>query len=320
MVVYVTGVAGFLGSHLAEKLIDEGHTLVGVDNLVTGSRANLCGLERSRTFRFIEADVSRPWAEWLETARDFAAKPDCIVHAASPASPVDYGRDPLGTLHVNALGTMESVSLAKAHDARVFLFSTSECYGDPLEHPQRESYWGNVNPVGLRACYDESKRFAEAYLTTAARVYSLDARIVRIFNTYGPRMQPNDGRVIPNFAMSALRGEPLTIYGDGSQTRSFCYVDDLIDGIARFITLDGLSGQIINIGNPGEFTVRELASIVAEIAGVELQVVECELPPDDPARRRPDISRARRLLAWQPNVSLRDGLVQTLAYFRAVPA
>ena len=320
MVVYVTGVAGFLGSHLAEKLIGEGHTVVGVDNFVTGNRANLGVLEQARAFRFVEADVSHPWAGWLEAARSFAAKPDCIVHAASPASPVDYGRDPLATLHVNALGTMEAVSLAKAHHARVFLFSTSECYGDPLEHPQRESYWGNVNPVGPRACYDESKRFAEAYLTTAARVYSLDARIVRIFNTYGPRMQPDDGRVIPNFAMSALRGKPLTIYGDGSQTRSFCYVDDLIDGIARFITFDGLSGQIINIGNPVEFTVRELASIVAEIAGVELQVVERDLPPDDPTRRRPDISRARRLLAWEPNVSLRDGLAQTLAFFRVVPA
>jgi nucleoside-diphosphate-sugar epimerase len=316
VIVYHTGAAGFLASHLSERFVSAGHTVVGIDNFVTGNRRNLAALEGSPAFHFIEADVGAPWAPWIDAAKAMAGPPDCIVHAASPASPVDYGRDPLGTLHVNALGTIEAVALAQSCGARVFLFSTSECYGDPLEHPQRESYWGNVNPVGQRACYDESKRFAEAYLTSAARVHGLDARIVRIFNTYGPRMQPNDGRVIPNFAMSALNGNPLTIYGDGSQTRSFCYVDDLVDGIFRFIALDGLGGNIINIGNPGEFTIRELASIVAEIAGVELHVVEQALPPDDPTRRRPDISLARTLLGWEPRVALRDGLAKTLEYFR----
>ncbi len=318
MIVYITGAAGFLASHLAERFVTAGDSVIGIDNFVTGNRKNITALETAAEFHFIEADVAEPWSAWLERACDLAGPADCIVHAASPASPVDYGRDPLGTLHVNAVGMIEAVKLAAARKARVFFFSTSECYGDPLEHPQRETYWGNVNPVGMRACYDESKRFGEAYLTSAARVHGLDARIVRIFNTYGPRMQPNDGRVIPNFAMSALAGNPLTIYGDGSQTRSFCYVDDLVDGIFRFITIDGLGGRIINIGNPGEYTIRELASVVAEIAGVELRVVEQALPPDDPTRRRPDITLAQSLLAWEPKVPLREGLAKTLDYFRTL--
>ena len=238
------------------------------------------------------------------------------MHFASPASPVDYGREPLATLAVNALGIMHAVALADKTKARVLFASTSETYGDPLEHPQRESYWGNVNPVGVRACYDEAKRYGEAYLTSAVRKLGIDGRIVRIFNTYGPRMQPGDGRVIPNFCLSALQGRPLTVYGDGRQTRSFCYVDDLIDGIVRLARGPGLQGKLVNIGNPIEFTIEELARIVAEVADVPLHMVPHDLPPDDPTRRKPDITLARTLLGWEPNVGLREGLVSTLDYFR----
>jgi nucleoside-diphosphate-sugar epimerase len=240
------------------------------------------------------------------------------MHFASPASPVDYGREPLATMAVNALGVMHAVNLARATGARLLFASTSETYGDPLEHPQRESYWGNVNPVGLRACYDEAKRFGEAYLTSAVRKLGIDGRVVRIFNTYGPRMQPGDGRVIPNFCLSALRGQPLTVYGDGRQTRSFCFVDDLIEGIVRLAKADGLAGRVVNIGNPVEFTIAELARIVADVVGVPLEAVPHELPPDDPSRRKPDITLARMLLGWEPKVELRAGLVTTLDYFRSL--
>jgi nucleoside-diphosphate-sugar epimerase len=229
---------------------------------------------------------------------------------------VDFDRIPFEILAVDSQGTAQTVELALRHRARYLLASTSEVYGDPKEHPQRESYWGHVNSIGVRACYDEAKRYAEAYLTSSVRVNGIDGRLVRIFNTYGPRMQPNDGRVIPNFCMSALNGEALTIYGDGSQTRSFCYVDDLIEGIYRLATRPGLSGRVVNIGNPGEFTIRELAEIVAEVAGTELRTVDQALPPDDPTRRKPDISLARSLLDWEPQITLRDGLLKTLAYLR----
>ncbi len=311
MRVFVTGAAGFLGSHLVDRLLADGDTVVGIDNFVTGSAANLEHLRARDAFSFITADVSLPWTWAAELA-----KPDLIMHFASPASPVDYGREPLATMAVNALGVMHAVELAAASRARIFFASTSETYGDPLEHPQRESYWGNVNPVGVRACYDEAKRYGEAYLTSAVRKLGIDGRIVRIFNTYGPRMQPGDGRVIPSFCLSALRGEPLTVFGDGRQTRSFCYVSDLIDGIVRLAKRDGLMGRIVNVGNPVEFTIAELAQIVAEIAGVQLYVVERELPPDDPTRRKPDITLARTLLEWEPKIALRDGLVSTLEYFR----
>jgi dTDP-glucose 4,6-dehydratase len=311
MDVIVTGAAGFLGSHLVDRLLADGDRVVGVDNLVTGSRANLTHLGDARPFSFIEADVSLPWT-WAAGLEP----PDLIMHFASPASPVDYGREPLATMAVNALGVMHGVELARTSAARLFFASTSETYGDPLEHPQRETYWGNVNPVGVRACYDEAKRYGEAYLTSAVRKLGIDGRIVRIFNTYGPRMQPEDGRVIPSFCLSALRGEPLTVYGDGRQTRSFCYVSDLIDGIVRLAKGEGLRGKIVNVGNPSEFTIAELAQIVAEIAGVRLNVVARDLPPDDPTRRRPDISVARTLLGWEPKIALRDGLVSTLDYFR----
>lgn len=316
MNVFVTGAAGFLGSHLVDRLLADGDRVIGVDNFVTGSRANLEHIRVDQPFTFVDADVSQPWtwARGLET-------PDLIMHFASPASPVDYGNEPLQTMAVNALGVMHGVELAHARGARMFFASTSETYGDPLEHPQRETYWGNVNPVGVRACYDEAKRYGEAYLTSAVRKLGIDGRIVRIFNTYGPRMQPGDGRVVPNFCLSALRGEPLTVYGDGRQTRSFCYVSDLIDGIVRLAKGEGLRGKLVNIGNPGEFTIAELAGIVAELAGVKLNVVARDLPPDDPTRRKPDITLARTLLGWEPKIELRDGLVTTLDFFRThVPA
>ncbi|MBV9027878.1 MAG: SDR family oxidoreductase [Candidatus Eremiobacteraeota bacterium] len=313
MIVFVTGAAGFLGSHLVDRLLSDGDRVVGIDNLVTGSRANLEASVDHPSFTFVEADVSLPWT-W---AGEFDT-PGLIMHFASPASPVDYGRDPLGTMAVNALGAMHGVELARASGARLVFASTSEAYGDPLEHPQPETYWGNVNPIGVRACYDESKRYGEAYVTSAIRQLGIDGRIVRIFNTYGPRMQPDDGRVIPNFCLAALRGEPLTVYGSGSQTRSFCYVSDLIDGIVRLAKAESLAERVINIGNPGEFTINELAQILSEVAGVALRTVNCELPPDDPTRRRPVIRRAHDLLGWEPKIPLREGLMATLDYFRSV--
>lgn len=313
MNVLLTGAAGFLGSHLADRLLADGDRVVGVDNLVTGSRTNLEHLSDCAAFSFIEADVSQPW-EWATQIE----RPTLILHFASPASPVDYGREPLETMAANALGAMHGVALANKVGARFVFASTSEAYGDPLEHPQPETYWGNVNPVGVRACYDESKRYAEAYVTSAIRKLGIDARVVRIFNTYGPRMQPGDGRVIPNFCIAALRGEPLTIYGDGSQTRSFCYISDLVEGVLRLARQDGLSGRVVNIGNPGEFTIADLATIVSELAGVPLRVIKCDLPPDDPTRRRPNIDLARNLLGWEPRVELHEGLVFTLDYFRGL--
>lgn len=314
--VVVTGAAGFLGSHLVDRLLADGDRVVGVDNFVTGSPANLAHVKATQPFSFVEADASLPW-EWTAGIE----RPDLILHFASPASPVDYGREPLATMAVNAVGVMHAVELARACGARLLFASTSEAYGDPLEHPQRETYWGHVNPIGVRACYDESKRYAEAYVTSAVRALGIDARIVRIFNTYGPRMQPGDGRVIPNFCLSALRGEPLTVYGEGSQTRSFCYVSDLVDGIVRLAKGDRLDGRVVNVGNPNELAISDLAAVISEIAGVPLKVVACALPPDDPTRRRPDITLARTLLGWEPRVPLKEGLALTLDYFRdAAPA
>jgi nucleoside-diphosphate-sugar epimerase len=313
MNVIITGAAGFLGSHIVDRLLDGGDRVVGVDNFITGSPANLQHLGENRRFRLIEADVSLVWT-WAARM-----EPELILHFASPASPVDYGREPLATMAANALGTMHAVELARVTGARLLFASTSEVYGDPLEHPQPETYWGNVNPIGVRACYDESKRYGEAYVASAIRKFGIDARIVRIFNTYGPRMQPRDGRVVPNFCLAALRGEPLTIYGDGKQTRSFCYVDDLIDGVLALAKGENLRGRVINIGNPEEFTIAELARIISEIADVPLKAVTCDLPPDDPTRRRPIIDQARTLLGWQPKVALRAGLVATMEYFQTAP-
>lgn len=245
-------------------------------------------------------------------------KADLVLHFASPASPVHYGNEPLATLRVNSRGTENMAELALSHGAAFLYASTSESYGDPLEHPQRESYWGNVNPVGVRSCYDESKRYGEAFVSTLVHTAALNGRIIRIFNTYGPRMAAGDGRVIPNFCVSALRGDALTVYGDGSQTRSFCYVDDLVDGILRLGTRPGLRGRVVNVGNPAEYTIRQLAEITARIAGVPLHVENRPLPPDDPTRRRPDISVAREVLGWEPMTGVEDGLRRTLDYFRSV--
>ncbi len=318
MLAYVTGAAGFLGSHLSDRLLRDGWDVAGIDNFATGDERNLIDARASERFRFVRADVSEPWAGWVAELPSPLRRPDVVFHLASPASPVHYERLALETMAVNGLGTMYAASFVHSAGGALLYASTSESYGDPLEHPQRETYWGNVNPVGIRSCYDESKRFGEAYVTTAVRKLGIDARIVRIFNTYGPRMQAGDGRVIPNFCVSALRGEPLTVYGNGSQTRSFCYVDDLIEGIVRLGTRPGLAGRVVNIGNPEEYTIRQLAEVTARLAGVELRTEDRPLPPDDPARRRPDIRLARTLLDWESSISLEAGLARTLNFFRTV--
>ena len=306
MRLLVTGAAGFLGSHLCDRLLAQEHTVVGMDNLITGAPANLSHLEHHRGFQFIRHDVS--------TFIDVPGPVDGILHFASPASPIDYLEYPIPTLKVGALGTHNALGLAKAKGARFLLASTSEVYGDPLVHPQPESYWGNVNPVGPRGVYDEAKRFAEAMTMAYHRYHRLDTRIVRIFNTYGPRMRPRDGRVVSNFIVQALKGEPLTVYGDGSQTRSFCYVDDLIEGIVRLFERG--DADPTNIGNPREFTVRQLADRVLALTGSRSPIVERPLPVGDPKVRQPDITRAKRLLGWEPQVPLEEGLRRTIAYFR----
>jgi len=316
VLAYVTGAAGFLGSHLCDRLLRDGWAVVGIDNFATGDERNIRDARANDGFHFVQADVSQPWTAWLAELPPTLAAPDVVYHLASPASPVHYERLALETLAVNGLGTMHATHFAHGAGAKLLYASTSESYGDPLEHPQRETYWGNVNPIGIRSCYDESKRFGEAYVTTAVRKLGVDARIVRIFNTYGPRMQAGDGRVIPNFCVSALRGEALTIYGSGSQTRSFCYVDDLIEGITRLATRPGLAGRVVNIGNPSEYTIRELAQVTARLADVPLLTEDRPLPADDPTRRRPDTTLARTLLDWESSVPLETGLARTLEYFR----
>ena len=306
--VVVTGGAGFLGSHLCEALLARGDEVVAVDNLITGRVGNIEHLFETRGFSFVEHDVST--YVWIP------GEVDAILHFASPASPKDYLEMPIQTLKVGSLGTHNCLGLAKAKQARFFLGSTSEVYGDPDQHPQTETYWGNVNPVGPRGVYDEAKRFAEAMTMAYHRFHGVDVRIVRIFNTYGPRMRPADGRVISNFLWQALHGEPLTIYGDGNQTRSFCYVDDEIDGFLRLLDSDATVGPI-NIGNPGEFTVNELAELVLEVTGATSPIVYEPLPTDDPTQRRPDISMARELLGWEPTVELREGLRRTADWLRS---
>jgi nucleoside-diphosphate-sugar epimerase len=314
MLALVTGAAGFVASHLTDRLLRDGWSVAGIDNLATGHARNLHGARATGRFTFVNADVSQPWDGWL-SALDEA--PRLLLHFASPASPLHYERLALETMAANAVGTMHAVACAHAAGATLLYASTSETYGDPLEHPQRETYWGHVNPVGIRSCYDESKRYGEAYVTTAVRKLGLDGRVVRIFNTYGPRMQPGDGRVIPNFCVAALRGEPLTVYGSGTQTRSFCYVDDLVEAVVRYATRPGLSGRVINVGNPDEYTIRQLAEAIARLAGAELRLEEHSLPADDPARRRPDIALARELLGWEPSTPLEAGLRRTLDYVRS---
>jgi dTDP-glucose 4,6-dehydratase len=302
----VTGGAGFLGSHLCERLVQEGHEVLCADNLITGTVDNVAHLLGQEGFRFIKQDVT----EFLYVAGPL----DYILHFASPASPVDYLRLPIQTLKVGSLGTHKALGLAKAKGARFLLASTSEVYGDPQVHPQPESYWGHVNPVGPRGVYDEAKRFAEAMTMAYHRTHGVDTRIVRIFNTYGPRMRPHDGRVVSNFLMQALAGEPLTVYGDGAQTRSFCYVADLVEGIYRLL----LSAETdpVNLGNPAERTIRDLVAAIERVLGRPLQVTYQPLPVDDPRVRQPDITRARERLGWEPKVDLEVGLQRTAEHFR----
>mgnify|MGYP003332146776 FL=1 len=302
----VTGAAGFLGSHLTDLLLAKGHKVVGIDNLVTGSVANIEHLAGNQDFRFIQQDVT----EFL-----FLDGPvNYVWHFASPASPVDYALLPIQTLKVGSLGTHKALGLAKEKGARFLLTSTSEVYGDPLVHPQTEDYWGNVNTIGPRGCYDESKRFAEAITMAYHRQHKLETRIVRIFNTYGPRMRLKDGRVVPAFVSQALRNEPITVFGEGKQTRSFCYCSDLIEGIYRLMMSD--YPLPVNIGNPREMTMLEFAHEIIRATGAKSKVVFKPLPQDDPKQRKPDITLARKLLKWEPKVELADGLARTIAYFR----
>jgi len=304
--ILITGGAGFIGSHLAELFLDRGHDVIVMDNLLTGRLDNIEHLSTRKGFTFVDHDVTN--------FIHIPGRLDAILHFASPASPIDYLEFPIQTLKVGSLGTHKALGLAKEKGARFLLASTSEVYGDPLVHPQPESYWGNVNPIGVRGVYDEAKRFAEALTMAYHRVHGLQTRIVRIFNTYGPRMRLEDGRALPNFMCQAIRGEPLTVFGDGSQTRSFCYVSDLVDGIERLLRSDVVDP--VNIGNPAEMTILQFARRVIEITGSTSEIVFRELPSDDPKVRQPDIARARKLLGWEPKVDLISGLMKTVPYFR----
>lgn len=303
--ILVTGGAGFLGSFLCERLIAEGHEVLCVDNLYTGWRRNIYHLLDERRFEFLRHDVTFPL--YVEV--------DAIYNLACPASPIHYSRDPVQTVKTNVHGAINVLGLAKRTKARTFQASTSEVYGDPAIHPQEESYWGNVNPIGPRACYDEGKRCAETLFFDYHRQHDLDIRVARIFNTYGPRMHPDDGRVVSNFVLQALRGQDITVYGRGSQTRSFCYVTDLVEGIIRMMRAGPEATGPINLGNPDEFTIRQLAEMVVDMTGSRSNIVERPLPQDDPAQRRPDISKARELLGWEPSIKLVEGLQHTIAYF-----
>jgi dTDP-glucose 4,6-dehydratase len=312
MRILISGAAGFLGSHLCDRFLREGAEVVGLDNLITGHRDNLAHLANERRFEYVETDVATTLARRGALGGHF----DGVLHLASLASPIDYLEHPIETLDAGSQGTRNMLEVARTDGARFFLASTSEVYGDPLEHPQRETYWGNVNPIGPRSCYDESKRFAEAITMAYHRVHGVDTRIVRIFNTYGPRMRPRDGRVVSNFIVQALTGEPITIYGDGSQTRSFCYVDDEIEGIYRLYTRG--DAQPTNVGNPGEYNMKQLAEVIVELTGTKVPIVYQPLPQDDPKVRQPDITRAKAQLGWEPKVLLREGLARTIEYFRSL--
>jgi dTDP-glucose 4,6-dehydratase len=308
MRIVVTGAAGFLGSHLSDRLLAEGHEVIGIDNLVTGHVRNIAHLMGNEAFRFLHHDVT----EFMYLDGPI----DAVLHFASPASPIDYLQIPIQTLKVGALGTHKALGLSRAKKARFLLASTSEVYGDPLVHPQPESYWGNVNPVGPRGCYDEAKRFAEAMTVAYRNFHGVETRIVRIFNTYGPRMRANDGRIVPSLISQALAGEPLTVFGDGSQTRSFCFVSDLVDGIYRLLLSD--QADPCNVGNPAEMTVMQFAETIRRLTGTASTIVHKPLPVDDPKQRRPDITLAKAKLGWEPKVGLEEGLAATIGYFRAL--
>ena len=308
MRIVVTGGAGFIGSHLCARLLGDGHQVIAVDNLITGSRRNIAHLSEHPNFSYLQHDVIQP----------LDVEANAIFHLASPASPKGYMDHPIETALANSLGTHNLLEMAKRCDASFLLASTSEAYGDPQEHPQRESYWGHVNPVGPRACYDESKRFGEALTTTYIRSVGVDARVIRIFNTYGPHSDPADGRIVPNFITQAVDGKPITVYGDGSQTRSLCYVDDLVKGIIATMFKPGTKGEVVNLGNPEEHTVLEYAKIIRRLCGSSSEILFEALPQDDPTRRCPDISKAWALLGWRPCIGLEDGLNRTIQWFKTV--
>jgi len=306
--VLVTGGAGFIGSHLCEALVSRGMKVICVDNLKTGKKSNLKNILKKKNFKFIKADIRKPFK--------IKGKINYVFHLASYASPPYYQKYSIETLMTNSLGTYNILELARKNKAGFLITSTSEAYGDPEVHPQKETYWGNVNPVGIRSCYDEAKRFSESLTMEYLRKYRADVRIIRIFNTYGPRLQKDDGRVISNFIYQAIKGRPLTVYGKGRQTRSFCYVSDMVNGLTRAMFRPGTKGEVINIGNAREFTVKEAALIIKKMTGAKSKIVYRPLPKDDPARRKPDIAKAKRILKWRPEVTLKQGLKETIKWFR----
>lgn len=308
MKILVAGGAGFIGSHLCDLLLNKSHFVYCVDNLITGSEKNIAKQKRSKNFKFIKADI-------VKLSHLQVPGIDCIFHLASPASPIDYQENPEETSLTNSMGTYNLLKIAGKSKAKFLLASTSEIYGDPLEHPQKETYWGNVNSFGPRSCYDESKRFAETLVYIFIKKYRLDARIIRIFNTYGPRMQKDDGRVVSNFINQAIGGKPLTVYGDGSQTRSFCFVSDMVSGIYKAMFSKDSSGEIFNLGNPEEYTVLELADKIIALTNSGSEIIYKPLPKDDPTKRRPDITKAQTTLSWVPNVTLNEGLKETVSYY-----
>ena len=303
----VTGAAGFIGSHLCEALLARGHYVIGIDNLITGDRGNIAHLSGRKDFEFVEQDISVPFT--------VPGTVDNVLNFASPASPIDYAELPLETMTVGSAGTQHALELARAHGARFVMASTSEVYGDPLEHPQKETYWGHVNSYGPRSCYDEAKRYSEALVYTYRHRFAVDTKIVRIFNTYGPRMRLKDGRAVPAFMAQALRGEDITVFGDGKQTRSFCYVTDLVDGILRL--MESNEHDPVNLGNPHEVTIEEIARTIVTLVGSRSSIVHRPLPKDDPRQRKPDITRARTVLGWQPTIGLEAGLLKTVDYFKS---
>lgn len=311
----VTGGAGFIGSHLCEALLNKGDEVFCVDNFITGSRKNVEHLQNNSQFHLIEWDVIKPLDENLQST---IYNLQSIYHLASPASPVQYQKYPIETLLANSVGTYNLLELTKSLRAKFLYASSSEVYGNPQQHPQRESYWGNVNPIGVRSCYDEGKRFGEAMVMAFIRKYDLDGRIARIFNTYGPRMDKDDGRVISNFIVQAIGGLPITVYGDGSQTRSFCCIADLVEGLIILMEKEKARGEVFNLGNPEEYTILEIAKIIKELTRSSSEIQFTDLPEDDPIRRKPDITRAQKILGWQPKVALKDGLLKTIEYFKNI--